>query len=102
MSTVNSHSLNIDVGSYRPAAKTPVLPPSWLKCCVKHIADCFQLNMTVHTDRMQMTGDILWLLLEAGQLAMLTNTCKIRRRVCDINRNAIIRVEGMLQASPSL
>lgn len=54
------------------------------------------INMTVHMDRMQMMENVLWILLVAGQLTMLTNTCKIRRRMCYTNRNAIVRFEGML------
>lgn len=54
------------------------------------------INMTVRMDHKQKMDNILWLFFVAGQLTMLTNTCKIRRRVCYINRNTILKVEGML------
>lgn len=52
--------------------------------------------MTVHADHKQTMDNILWLFLVAGQLTLLTSTCKIRRRVCYIKRSRMIKVEGIL------
>lgn len=52
--------------------------------------------MTVQMDHKQTGDNIFWLFLVAGQLAMLTNTGKIRKRGCYRNRNTIIKVEGIL------
>lgn len=35
---------NLDIVLQHPGANIPVLLLSWLKCWMKHIADCFQLN----------------------------------------------------------